>query len=212
VLGAVDEKDVELTGLCEALASVARIQDRVGAIAAGFARVGHADRVFAEELTAHGQGAFPVLPQVAALTNGNGSTAVTVGPRAAQWQGELDNVARRHDLEPGLLRAVVMAESGGNPRARSPVGALGLMQLMPDTARSLGVKNPLERAENLEGGARYLSGLVERFGLKQGIAAYNAGPGAVERYGGVPPYPETQAYVKRVLTLYEQGRDGGPEE
>lgn len=103
-----------------------------------------------------------------------------------------------------LLRALVAAESGDNPLAKSNVGAIGLTQLMPGTAKELGV-NPNDPKANLEGGARYLAQLLQRFhSIPLALAAYNAGPGAVEKYHGIPPYPETQAYVHRVLGLYRQ--------
>ena len=111
-----------------------------------------------------------------------------------------DQVAEKHGLNPVLLKAVVRAESDFNPRVVSRSGAMGLMQLMPETARSLGVKNPFDPMENLEGGARYLKSMIKRFDgdLKLALAAYNAGPGAVERYGGVPPYQETLSYVRKI--------------
>ena len=112
-------------------------------------------------------------------------------------------VARRHGLDPALLRAVIQAESGWNPAARSPAGAMGLMQLMPATARELGVADPFDPVQNLEAGARYLRQQFDRFGdWRLALAAYNAGPGAVEAHGGLPPFPETQAYVARVLDLW----------
>ena len=111
--------------------------------------------------------------------------------------------ARNHRLEPALVKAVIAAESNFQPRALSPVGAQGLMQLMPRTARALGVGNPFHPGENVEGGSRYLRGMLDRFGdLKRALAAYNAGPEAVERFRGVPPFPETLDYVSRVLTYY----------
>ena len=108
--------------------------------------------------------------------------------------------ARTYNLPPGLLRAVIQVESGGNPRAVSPAGAQGLMQLMPETARGLGVQDPFDPEQNVMGGARYLRQLLDRYGgdLDRALAAYNAGPGAVERYGGIPPYQETQTYVRKV--------------
>jgi len=106
--------------------------------------------------------------------------------------------ARLHGVSPDLIRAVVKAESNGNPRAVSNAGAVGLMQLMPGTAQSLGV-DPYDMEQNVDGGIRYLKEMAGRFGnLNDVLAAYNAGPGAVEKHGGVPPYPETQEYVKRI--------------
>jgi len=104
-------------------------------------------------------------------------------------------------LPDSLLRAVVEVESGGNSQAVSPAGAQGLMQLMPGTAAELGVTNPFDPKQNLEGGARYLAQQLERFDgdIRLALAAYNAGPGAVKRHGGIPPYPETQRYVESVL-------------
>jgi cell wall-associated NlpC family hydrolase len=99
-----------------------------------------------------------------------------------------------------LLERQIMAESGGNPAAKSPSGALGMMQLMPGTARGLGVENPLNPHENIMGGAKYLAEQKQKFGSwRLALAAYNAGPGAVAKYGGVPPYAETQDYVHKVL-------------
>jgi hypothetical protein len=109
--------------------------------------------------------------------------------------------ARRHSLDPDLVQAVVAVESGFRPDAVSPKGAQGLMQLMPATARSLGVMDSFDPASNLDGGTRYLRALIQRYDgdLKRALAAYNAGEGAVARHGGVPPYPETMAYVRKVL-------------
>jgi len=116
--------------------------------------------------------------------------------------------ARRHGLDPELVRAVVSVESGFRAEAVSPKGAQGLMQLMPKTAESLGVANAFDPAQNLDGGARLLGQLLTLYGgdLTRALAAYNAGEGAVQRHGGVPPFRETRAYVKRVLERY-QGKD-----
>jgi soluble lytic murein transglycosylase-like protein len=112
--------------------------------------------------------------------------------------------ARRHNLDPGLVLALVQVESAFQPRAVSRKGARGLTQLMPGTARELGVKNAFDPEQNLDGGARYLRQLLTRYGgdLARALAAYNAGPGAVDRHQGVPPYPETRQYVRRVLDRY----------
>ncbi|BCV21855.1 lytic transglycosylase domain-containing protein [Moorella sp. Hama-1] len=127
-------------------------------------------------------------------------------PASTNIQTLIGAIAARYNLSPDLLRGVVAAESGFNPRAVSPAGALGLMQLMPATARALGVNDPFDPAANLDGGARYLRQLLDRFqgDTRLALAAYNAGPGAVERYHGVPPYKETRAYIQRVLAAAGQ--------
>jgi len=114
-------------------------------------------------------------------------------------------VARVYNLDPKLLHAIAKVESNYNPRAVSPKGALGVMQLIPSTARLVGVSDPFDPRENIYGGARYLRYLLDKFGdLTLALAAYNAGPKAVEAYGGIPPYPETQRYVRSVLSLYQR--------
>lgn len=110
-----------------------------------------------------------------------------------------------------LLKAVAVTESRMNPAAVSPAGARGLMQLVPSTARALGVTDPFDAEQSIRGGATYLSRQVSRFGsYSLALAAYNAGPEAVSRHGGVPPYPETRTYVARVMGLYEHFRDTRP--
>ena len=115
--------------------------------------------------------------------------------------------ARVYSLEPALLHAVISAESGYDALARSPKGARGLMQLMPDTARRYGVQNPLDPEQNIYGGAAYLRDLLTLFGndLKLALAAYNAGEGSVLEYGNrIPPYRETTRYVPKVLSYYQR--------
>lgn len=121
----------------------------------------------------------------------------------ANFKHLFENAAKKTNTDSRLLEAVAAAESGFNPQAVSPKGALGLMQLMPDVARSLGVSDPFDPAQNVRAGAEYLHDMLDRFGdLELALAAYNAGPAAVEKYGGVPPYPETQAYIQKVLAIY----------
>ncbi len=109
--------------------------------------------------------------------------------------------ARRHRVDPRLVHAVISVESRFQARARSRKGAMGLMQLMPATARELRVGNPYDPAANIDGGVRHLRQLLDRFDVALAVAAYNAGAGAVQRFGGVPPFRETQAYVRQVLHL-----------
>jgi len=116
--------------------------------------------------------------------------------------------AHRHRVAPALVKAVIAAESNFEPRAVSRVGAQGLMQLMPGTALKLGLEEPFEPAQNVEAGARYLRAMLDRYGnLRHALAAYNAGPTAVDQHRGVPPYPETRAYVDRVLNYYRGYHD-----
>lgn len=115
----------------------------------------------------------------------------------------ITNAAKKYQVDPKLVSAVAEVESGGRQEATSAAGAVGVMQLMPDTAASLGV-NPYDKRENVEGGAKYLKEMLDLFGgdVKKAVAAYNAGPAAVKNYGGVPPYKETQNYVNKVLDIY----------
>ncbi|HEY9856622.1 MAG TPA: lytic transglycosylase domain-containing protein [Stenomitos sp.] len=117
--------------------------------------------------------------------------------------------AKPSGVDPALVQAVIQAESGGDPKAVSKAGAMGLMQLMPETAQDMGVTDPFDPAQNVAGGTRYLQQMIDRFGnVPEALAAYNAGPGAVEKHGGIPPYTETRHYVQRVLDLYRQNQEG----
>lgn len=128
----------------------------------------------------------------------------------APYASEIVAAAERYGVPESLIRAVIRVESAFNPRAVSRKGAQGLMQLMPETAAVLGVRNAFDPRENIDGGVRHLRGLLERFGdLHLALAAYNAGEQAVLTYGGIPPYPETRDYVTRVLAL--SGAHGSPD-
>jgi hypothetical protein len=121
----------------------------------------------------------------------------------------IEQAAARHNVDPNLVRAVVKVESNFNPNAVSRKGAMGLMQLMPSTARQLKVKNPFDPEQNVDAGVRHLKQLLESYGgdVKLTLAAYNAGAGAVARSSGVPHYAETQNYVRRITNLYYGGSD-----
>ena len=120
----------------------------------------------------------------------------------------IDRTARGQNLDPRLVRAVIQVESAFDPDAVSRKGAQGLMQLMPGTAKELGVRNAFDPAENVRGGSRYLRQMMDLFGgdIELALASYNAGPSAVARYGGVPPFEETTRYVGKVLDLYRRER------
>jgi Soluble lytic murein transglycosylase and related regulatory proteins (some contain LysM/invasin domains) len=128
-----------------------------------------------------------------------------------RYQQEIERIAATHSVDPALVRAVIHAESAFNPQARSRVGAQGLMQLMPATAEELGVVSPFNPEQNIDGGVRYLAMLLQRYegDITLATAAYNAGPGAVQRYNGIPPFAETQAYVRRIEILHRRYRQAG---
>jgi soluble lytic murein transglycosylase len=137
--------------------------------------------------------------------------------RARSWAATLERetydpmiltASRTHGVPAALVKAVIAAESAFDPAALSPKGAMGLMQLMPATADDLGVEEPFHDEQNISGGTRYLRWLYDRYGdWLRTLAAYNAGPEAVDRYDGVPPYPETREYVQRVLSYYRRFHD-----
>jgi soluble lytic murein transglycosylase-like protein len=131
---------------------------------------------------------------------------------SGEYESLIDQAASRNGVDPAILHGLIQQESGFDPSATSSAGAAGLTQLMPGTASSLGVANPMNPAESIEGGARYLGQLMTQFGgnAEDALAAYNAGPGAVQQYGGVPPYSETQSYVGKVLANAEAFRQSHP--
>ena len=137
----------------------------------------------------------------------SGAGYLPYAPHALQ-PGEIrslvSNASQNNGVPEGLVRAVLMSESAGDPSAISTAGAQGLMQLMPGTSSGCGIANPFDPMQNVECGTSYLRSLLVRYhnNVTLAVAAYNAGPGAVDRYHGVPPYPETRAYVARVLAAY----------
>jgi len=147
-----------------------------------------------------GTGAIAAADVTAAATAPTGS--------GAAYAGLIQEAAIRNGVEPALLHGLIEQESGFDPSATSSAGAVGLTQLMPSTAASLGVTEPLDPVQSIEGGARLLGELMRQFGGNTGdaLAAYNAGAGAVEQYGGIPPYPETEQYVTKVLANAEAYR------
>jgi soluble lytic murein transglycosylase-like protein len=162
--------------------------------------------------------AAPCSAEIFTLVRPDGSLLLTDQPllppaiavvATAASEHPIDSIARRHGVDPLLVRAVIRAESNFDPRAVSPKGAAGLMQLMPETAQRYGVDNRFDPAQNVDGGVRYLRDLMAMFdgNLTLALAAYNAGEGAVLKYGRrIPPYPESQQYVVRVRSFYDDLR------
>lgn len=141
-------------------------------------------------------------------SSGSGNKKTTTGTSSNFNLAQIiNNAAAKYGVDPRLVAAMIQTESGGNPNAVSPAGAEGLMQLMPSTANLLGVANPLDPKQNVDGGTRLISNLLKKYkgDKKKALAAYNAGSGAVDKYNGVPPYPETQTYVNRILKLLGEG-------
>jgi soluble lytic murein transglycosylase-like protein len=143
-----------------------------------------------------------------ASTSSTSVDSGATGSGSAPYEQQIEAAAQKYGIDPAVLKGLIKQESGFNPNAGSSAGAQGLTQLMPGTAASLGVTNLQDPAQSIDGGAHYLKMQLDRFGgdYSKALAAYNAGPGAVQRYGGVPPYAETQNYVKNVLAFAQQYR------
>jgi soluble lytic murein transglycosylase-like protein len=143
---------------------------------------------------------------LAAAVNQQNETGAPPSAAPPQIERLVSLNANAWGVDPALVKAIIANESGFDASATSPTGAQGLMQLEPGTAAELGVGNAYDPAQNIWGGTRYVRGLLDRFNgdLRLAVAAYNAGPGAVEKYGGVPPYAQTQAYVQNVLDTYRK--------
>ena len=149
----------------------------------------------------------PRYRQMPGMTGTNAGWLHLPPATQARYQDEIKEIAGRYGLSPSLVESVIRVESAFNPSAVSRAGAQGLMQLMPRTASSLGVRNAFDPRQNIEGGVRHLRYLVDRYpgNLPLALAAYNAGAGAVDTYRGIPPYPETQDYVRKILQIHGGG-------
>ncbi len=146
-------------------------------------------------------------PQISlnnALQEVMSAQANTVSATKSQILNVVNQVAEKHGVDEKLVQALIKQESGFNPNAKSKAGAMGLMQLMPSTAKNLGVQDPYNIVQNVEGGVKYLKSMLNKYNgnVILALAAYNAGPGAVDKYDGVPPYKETQNYVRNILANY----------
>jgi soluble lytic murein transglycosylase-like protein len=188
-----------------AIARVAELQSLLGVAPAAATGATAAPTAFADALSSAGATAAPSAAPAASISLASAggtpsATGVSELPASVPYGTEITAAAKRHGLDPALLAGLIKQESGFNANARSGAGAQGLTQLMPGTAAGLGVTDPLDPAQAIEGGAKYLAEQLERFGgdVARALAAYNAGPGAVQRFGGVPPYAETQNYVRVV--------------
>jgi soluble lytic murein transglycosylase-like protein len=207
---AVAQRVQQLQTLVESARKVAAGGQLASTATSGSAQSSPAD--FASALQA------ATTADVASASGSYGGTAQSAWPSAAgseaggQYEAMVDQAAERNGLDPAVLHGLIQQESGFDSSATSSAGASGLTQLMPGTASSLGVANPTNPAESIEGGARYLGQLMSQFGgnTEDALAAYNAGPGAVQEYGGVPPYSETQSYVSKVLGYAEAYRQTHP--
>jgi soluble lytic murein transglycosylase-like protein len=186
---------------------IAAIQSKIEAITGGPQPA--AAPGFDEALnTASTAAAAPATAPTATAAAATPAAGAGLGGAPTPYDGMIQAAAAKYGLDPALLKALIRQESNFDPNAGSPAGAQGLTQLMPGTAASLGVTNPKDPAQAIEGGAKYLRQQLDAFGgdVRKALAAYNAGPGAVQRHGGIPPYPETQNYVQKVLAYAAEYR------
>jgi soluble lytic murein transglycosylase-like protein len=198
------------------LARVNELQQMIGAQVP--AQAASSSAAFASQLqTATASAAItdPTASTTATDATGTASLMATGAselPADVPYGAQITAAAKKYGIDPALLAGLVKQESGFNPNAGSPAGARGLTQLMPGTAAGLGVTNVLDPAQSLDGGAKYLRAQLDAFGgdVARALAAYNAGPGAVKRYGGVPPYAETQNYVRAVQANAASYRAASP--
>jgi soluble lytic murein transglycosylase-like protein len=152
------------------------------------------EKIVADEVAHPEPQQTTIVPVAPAATD---SSATAIGP-----YGEIiTTLAQAHGVDPMLVRALIQVESNYQPTARSRKGAMGLMQLMPSTAREYNVRNPYDPKANISAGVKHLAALINRWGVELALAAYNAGEGAVEKFKGIPPYRETREYVSRILAL-----------
>lgn len=140
-------------------------------------------------------------------SNSNNSSSSTSKPTyTKEIEDAVTSISAKYNVDANLIKAIIRAESGFNQYAESKAGAQGLMQLMPATARSLGVTNSFDIRQNIDGGTRYIKNKIDQYNgdVRLALAAYNAGPGSVSKYNGIPPYAETQNYIKNVLNYYQE--------
>jgi soluble lytic murein transglycosylase-like protein len=191
-----------------AAARMRQLQQLIEQTQAGASGMASATSVTASAASAPTDFATALAAATSSPTSAGSSLAGAAGAAGGPYDAAIEQAALRNGVDPAVLHGLIEQESGFDPNAQSSAGASGLTQLMPGTASSLGVANPLDPTESIEGGARYLGQLTREFSgnTTEALAAYNAGPGAVRQYGGVPPYAETQSYVSKVIGYAESYR------
>lgn len=196
-----------------AIARVRQIEAMLAQVRQGLSGSGSAGgQSFATALQTASASPTASAASLSADAAASGAYSTIATGAASEYEGLITQAAERNGIEPAVLYGLIEQESGFDPSAQSSAGAIGLTQLMPGTASSLGVANPYDAAESIEGGARYLAKLMGEFSgnTTDALAAYNAGPAAVSQYGGVPPYPETESYVSKVMANAESYRQSHP--